>query len=167
VQAEGWRAPFYWEPAESGDWQVYTLAGMARPDPAEPVSHISYYEAAAYASWAGKRLPTEFEYETAARLHASPARDRAVRAHPASLGAERPVDQDVWEWCASAYGPYPGFRPAAGAIGEYNGKFMCSQMVLRGRSCATPPGHDRLSYRNFFPPGARWQFSGVRLAEDV
>ena len=165
VQAEGWRAPFYWEPA--GDaWQVFTLAGMRAPHDGEPVCHVSYYEAAAYAAWAGKRLPTEFEHEAASRLHGAPA-PRAARVHPAPLAGARPFDHDVWEWTASAYAPYPGYRPAAGAIGEYNGKFMVNQMALRGGSCATPPGHARASYRNFFPPPARWQFTGFRLAEDA
>ena len=168
VQAEGWRAPFYWEPAPDGGWQVFTLAGMRTPQAAEPVAHLSFYEAAAYAAWAGKRLPTEFEYEAAARLHGSaPRADRAAAMHPAPLVSDRTFDRDVWEWTASAYSPYPGFHVAAGAIGEYNGKFMVSQMVLRGRSCATPPGHERITYRNFFPPSARWQFSGLRLAEDA
>jgi ergothioneine biosynthesis protein EgtB len=168
VQAERWRAPFYWEPTSDGNWQVFTLAGMRTPMPDEPVCHVSYYEADAYAAWAGKRLPTEFEYEAARRLHGSaPRADRRVRPHPAPLGGGHAFDQDVWEWAASAYSPYPGFRAAAGAIGEYNGKFMVNQMVLRGRSCVTPTGHDRLTYRNFFPASARWQFSGFRMAEDA
>ena len=168
VRQEDWRAPFYWEAAQGGGWRVFTLAGTRPPVAAEPVSHLSYFEAAAYASWAGKRLPSEAEYEIARRLHGSaPQPDRAVRCHPAPLGEARAFDDDVWEWTASAYSPYPGFRAPAGAIGEYNGKFMVSQMVLRGRSCVTPTGHDRPAYRNFFPPAARWQFSGVRLAEDA
>jgi ergothioneine biosynthesis protein EgtB len=168
VQQEGWRAPFYWEKAPDGAWQVFTLAGTVAPLAAEPVSHVSYFEAAAFAAWAGKRLPSEPEYEVARRLHGdAPQPDRAVRCHPAPLRAARAFDQDVWEWTASAYSPYPGFRAPPGAIGEYNGKFMVSQMVLRGRSCVTPTGHDRPAYRNFFPPAARWQFSGVRLAEDA
>jgi ergothioneine biosynthesis protein EgtB len=167
VQAEHWRAPFYWEPAPDGGWQVFTLGGTRPPHPAEPVSHLSCYEAAAYAYWAGKRLPTEFEYETARRRHGSAPATRIMRCHPAPLGASGAFDHDVWEWTLSAYSPYPGYRAAAGAIGEYNGKFMSSQVVLRGRSCVTPPGHERATYRNFFPPAARWQFTGFRLAEDL
>jgi ergothioneine biosynthesis protein EgtB len=165
IQAAQYDAPAYWE--RSGDqWSTYTLHGMRPLASNEPVSHVSYYEAAAYAAWAGKRLPTEFEWEVAGRSTGGIKHwDDGVRAHP------RPVLsgflQDVWEWTASPYHPYPGYRQAAGAIGEYNGKFMVNQMVLRGRSCATPPGHHRLTYRNFFPPPARWQFSGIRLAEDA
>jgi ergothioneine biosynthesis protein EgtB len=165
LRQEGWEAPLYWEPCD-GRWQSYTLAGMRALDPAEPACHLSYYEASAYAAWAGKRLPTEFEWEVAAERDESRAGSdaEALKFHPAPL---RPgFRQDVWEWTGSAYLPYPGFRAAAGAVGEYNGKFMVNQMVLRGRSCATPPGHERLTYRNFFSPAARWQFSGCRLAED-
>jgi len=165
AQAEGWRAPFYWEERD-GLWKIRTLHGLQQPDPSEPVSHISYFEAAAYATWAGKRLPSEFEWEVAANRHGGAAGwiDQ-VRPHPRPLVAG--FHQDVWEWTGSAYLPYPGFRPSEGAIGEYNGKFMVNQMVLRGRSCATAPGHERVSYRNFFPTSARWQFSGFRLAEDL
>jgi ergothioneine biosynthesis protein EgtB len=163
VQSAGWEAPGYWQ--RHGDaWHTYTLHGLQPVCEDEPVCHISFFEAAAYAEWAGARLPTEFEWEVAARQHPGvPA--TAVRPHPAPL---RPgMTQDVWEWTASAYLPYPGYHPEAGALGEYNGKFMINQMVLRGRSCATAPGHDRPTYRNFFPPHARWQFSGLRLAGDA
>jgi ergothioneine biosynthesis protein EgtB len=163
AQANHWEAPAYWRRDGSG-WSVYTLNGLCPIRADEPVCHVSYYEAAAYAEWAGRRLPTEFEWEAAARLMGS---DAAIdypdlQSHPRPL---RPgFHQDVWEWTASAYSPYPGYRPLEGALGEYNGKFMINQMVLRGRSCATPPGHERLTYRNFFQPPARWQFSGFRLA---
>ncbi|MDB5363499.1 MAG: ergothioneine biosynthesis protein EgtB [Rhodospirillales bacterium] len=165
AQAEGWRAPAYWEERD-GTWQVRTLHGLQQPDPGEPVCHVSYFEAAAYAAWAGRRLPSEFEWEVAARRHGGAAGwiDQ-VRPHP--RGVAQGFHQDVWEWTGSAYLAYPGFRPSEGAIGEYNGKFMVNQMVLRGRSCATAPGHERPSYRNFFPTSARWQFSGFRLAEDL
>ena len=165
AQAQGWDAPGYWQPNGNG-WRTYTLHGLLPVRDDEPVTHISFFEAAAYAEWAGKRLPTEFEWETAARMQTD--RETApepVRPHPRPL---RPgLRQDVWEWTASPYVPYPGYHPEPGALGEYNGKFMINQMVLRGRSCATPPGHDRITYRNFFPAHARWQFSGIRLAEDL
>ena len=166
AQAEGWQAPFYWEDHD-GTWQVRTLHGLQAPSLSEPVCHVSYFEAAAYAHWAGKRLPSEFEWEVAARHHSGAVAGwiDQVRPHPRPL--VRGFHQDVWEWTGSAYLPYPGFRPSEGAIGEYNGKFMVNQMVLRGRSCATAPGHERTSYRNFFPTSARWQFSGFRLAEDL
>jgi ergothioneine biosynthesis protein EgtB len=163
VQQQGWEAPAYWH-REGSLWYAYTLHGLLPVRPEEPALHVSYYEAAAFAAWAGKRLPTEFEWEVAARRAAAPRR-AALRPHPRPLAAG--FSSDVWEWTASAYHPYPGFRAAAGAVGEYNGKFMVGQMVLRGRSCATPPGHERVTYRNFFPPHARWQFSGFRLAEDA
>jgi ergothioneine biosynthesis protein EgtB len=147
--AEGWEAPMYWQRGEGG-WLQYIPAGLRPVDPAAPVRHISWYEAEAFARWSGKRLPTEAEWEVAAAL--SGFRDAA------GIG---------WQWTASAYLPYPGFRPWEGAVGEYNGKFMINQMILRGGSLATPPGHTRPSYRNFFPPGARWQFSTLRLAEDA
>jgi len=163
VQAHQWEAPGYWRRDGSG-WSVYTLNGLCTVRPDEPACHVSYYEAAAFAEWAGRRLPTEFEWEAAARLmgSAEPVGHPGILAHPRPLHPG--FRQDVWEWTASAYAPYPGYRPLSGALGEYNGKFMINQMVLRGRSCATPPGHDRLTYRNFFPPHARWQFSGFRLA---
>ncbi len=165
VCEEGWSAPLYWERAGEA-WTSYTLHGPRSLHADEPVCHLSYYEACAYAAWAGKRLPTEQEWEIAAlRLGSDSTPVEPARPHPAAL--RQGFVQDVWEWTGSAYLPYPGFRPAAGAVGEYNGKFMVNQMVLRGRSCATPPGHSRPSYRNFFGPAARWQFSGFRLAEDL
>ncbi|MGE0717377.1 MAG: ergothioneine biosynthesis protein EgtB [Alphaproteobacteria bacterium] len=165
VQAQGWQAPGYWRHDEAGGWTAFTLHGDRPLAADEPVAHVSLFEAAAYAEWAGKRLPTEFEWEVAARCHGHPAAAEPARFHPRAHADG--FRQDVWEWTASAYLPYPGFRAAPGAVGEYNGKFMSSQMVLRGRSCATAPGHERPTYRNFFPPGARWQFSGFRLAEDA
>jgi len=147
VEAEGWSAPGYWDERD-GAWFNLTLAGRAPLDPAAAVCHVSYYEADAFARWAGKDLPTEAQWEVAA----------AADLIEDAFGT-------VWQWTRSAYLPYPGYRAADGALGEYNGKFMINQMVLRGSSHATPPGHARASYRNFFPPSARWQFSGVRLAE--
>jgi ergothioneine biosynthesis protein EgtB len=165
VQAGQWEAPAYWY-RNGQAWQVFTLHGLQDVRLDEPVCHVSYFEAAAYAEWAGHRLPTEFEWEVAGKLYGGGAEEqKTVRPHPRPLHAG--VRQDVWEWTASAYLPYPGYHAAPGALGEYNGKFMINQMVLRGRSCATPAGHDRLTYRNFFPPNARWQFSGLRLARDV
>lgn len=149
VQAQGWSAPLHWLDTQPGGAE-FTVQGVQPRQPHAPVRHLSYYEAAAYAEWAGARLPTEAEWEVCARLPAPPA----------------DCHGQVWQWTRSAYSPYPGFRPWAGAVGEYNGKFMVGQMVLRGSSQATPAGHARDSYRNFFPPGARWQFSGLRLAQD-
>lgn len=151
VQNEGWQAPGYWrqkDGAKAGNWHVMTLAGLKPVDPSAPVLHVSYYEAEAFARFAGKHLPSEAEWEVAAR---------------AGLLAD--AFGSAWQWTRSAYLPYPGYRAADGALGEYNGKFMVSQMVLRGSSLATPEGHERVSYRNFFYPPARWQFSGLRLAE--
>ena len=168
VLEEGWQAPLYWQ-LQSGAWSSFTLHGDAGLRLDEPVCHVSYYEACAYAAWAQQRLPTEQEWEVACSEHGGAAprgrQDHPVLVHPRPLADG--FRQDVWEWTGSAYLPYAGFRTAAGAVGEYNGKFMVNQMVLRGQSCATPPGHARPTYRNFFPPATRWQFSGFRLAEDV
>lgn len=172
MQAQRWQAPLYWESVEGG-WRVFTLAGMQPPEPAEPVCHVSYFEADAYARWAGARLPYEAEWEAAAAqmpIEGNFAEDGLLRplATPQtdSTGPHQ-LFGDVWEWTHSAYAPYPGYRAAPGAVGEYNGKFMVNQYVLRGGSFATPRSHIRASYRNFFPSGARWQFTGIRLARDT
>lgn len=155
VKANSWQAPPYWlapgDPrAPSNGWQVFGLDGVRPLDESQPVSQLSFYEAAAYAEWAGARLPTEFEWEAAA-----------------ALPGMTQLTGHAWQWTRSSYDPYPGFRPMAGAVSEYNGKFMVGQLVLRGGSLATPQGHTRPTYRNFFPPAARWQFSGIRLAKDL
>ena len=173
VQSRQWDSPAYWEQRD-GRWWTFTLHGMTEIDPHTPVCHVSYFEADAYARWAGARLPTEFEWESASAgapnagnfmddgvLHPLPPNGAAASGAPVQLFG------DVWEWTSSSYAPYPRYRPAAGAIGEYNGKFMCNQYVLRGGSCVTPASHIRATYRNFFPPDARWQFSGIRLARDI
>jgi ergothioneine biosynthesis protein EgtB len=183
VNEQRWEAPLYWEKRD-GEWWQFTLSGFRRVDPNEPVTHVSYFEADAFANWKGARLPTEFEWERAAqkqriegnfveneRFHPAPAsQDR----RPADLGRQasrqpkpNQIFGDVWEWTRSSYSPYPGYRADPGALGEYNGKFMCNQYVLRGGSCATSRSHIRATYRNFFQPEKRWQFTGIRLARDV
>ena len=170
VMNQGWQSPLYWfcEPELPGQWQQFTLSGTRPIDPDEPVCHVSYYEADAFAHWTGMRLPTEEEWETVATPLAEGDNflGGSESPHPRPAVSTNALLGDVWEWTSSAYTPYPGFRAAPGAVGEYNGKFMVSQYVLRGGCCATPPGHVRATYRNFFPPGARWAFSGVRLARD-
>lgn len=184
-ETHGWSEPFYWEKRE-GAWWVFTLGGLLPLDPAEPVVHLTWYEADAYARWAGARLPREDEWEVAARaaleagapegsfvddgrFHPAPAAlpAPAQAPDPGGPGSLRQLLGDAWEWTSSDYAPYPGYQPAPGAVGEYNGKFMTGQYVLRGGSCATSRDHLRLTYRNFFPPDAAWQFSGVRLARDL
>lgn len=162
VQAHGWRAPLYWRDDASG-WTTFTLHGREPVRTDEPLVHVSYYEADAYARWAGARLPTEEEWEVAtADPEPAPLCGRAPSSHPATPS----LYSAAWQWTRSSYSPYPGYRVAEGALGEYNGKFMCNQYVLRGSSCATSAGHTRRTYRNFFPPETRWQFSGIRLARD-
>jgi len=176
VCAAGWQAPLYWEQRENV-WLAFTTSGMRPVAPEEPVCHVSYYEADAFARWAGARLPREEEWEIAATQSPDASSQSpeganlldSGRLHPMAAPSGAGLQQmfgDVWEWTSGPYVAYPGYRPAAGALGEYNGKFMCNQMVLRGGSCATPASHVRASYRNFFPPHARWQFMGIRLAND-
>ncbi|MCD6073568.1 MAG: hypothetical protein K0Q70_451 [Rhodospirillales bacterium] len=174
VKRENWTQPIYWNEVE-GAWHEYTLAGLRPLDPGAPASHISFFEASAYAEWAGARLPSEFEWEVAARDvpldgHFADSGIFHPRAAQNGSGQDKRLRQmfgDVWEWTQSSYAPYPGFKADADVVGEYNGKFMVNQLVLRGGSCATPAGHIRASYRNFFYPQHRWQFSGLRLAEDA
>ena len=181
ICAERWSSPLYWEKRD-GEWHEFTLGGMVPVDPAAPVCHVSYYEADAFARWAGARLPREEEWESAEKqlsavgcqpsganfLESSSLTPMPEQEGEPSTVGHRPstLSGNVWQWTASAYLPYPGFRPAPGVVGEYNGKFMSGQMVLRGGSCATPASHIRATYRNFFPPHARWQFMGIRLAND-
>jgi ergothioneine biosynthesis protein EgtB len=192
IQKQNGRAPLYWE-RRDGDWHEMTLSGLQPVRAEEPVCHVSFYEADAFAKWTGARLPSEAEWEVAAaelEIRGNFAENQLF--HPKAAEAQKPgllrggnaktclfseeipnqeapqqMYGDVWEWTSSSYSPYPGYRAPAGALGEYNGKFMCNQMVLRGGSCASPVSHIRSTYRNFFPPAARWQFSGIRLAQDA
>jgi ergothioneine biosynthesis protein EgtB len=170
VQERQWRQPLYWLEQDARPLQ-FTLRGLQPRDPDQPVCHLSGYEADAYASWAGARLPTEFEWEAAARAQPYPVPGfDSAKLHPTPATGEQPLRQlygDCWQWTGSAYRPYPGFRASEGAIGEYNGKFMANQWVLRGGSCVSQQGHVRATYRNFFYPQDRWQFSGLRLARDL
>jgi ergothioneine biosynthesis protein EgtB len=164
IHEHGWETPAYWRRGD-GRWEIFTLGGWRPVTPGEPVCHVSYYEADAFARWADARLPTEHEWEAVSPSEPEAGIDLAA-LHP-TADVETSFFGQVWQWTSSAYLPYPGFRPAAGAVGEYNGKFMVNQHVLRGGSCVTPRGHTRSTYRNFFPPSSRWPFCGVRLARDV
>ena len=171
ITTEGWEAPLYWR-EEDGNWTEFTLFGERSIDHHAPVCHLSYYEAAAFAEWSGARLPTEFEWEAAASLFPVEGTfmENGKPIPPARARGDVRLKQlygEVWQWTASPYVAYPGYNAPSGAIGEYNGKFMSGQMVLRGGACATPEGHARVSYRNFYPPHTRWQFAGLRLACDV
>jgi ergothioneine biosynthesis protein EgtB len=173
VNEQNWRAPLYWIERD-GEWWNFTLSGLRKVDPSEPVTHLSYFEADAYANWAGARLPTEFEWEhAAAKIDIDGNFVESETFHPQALrtqAKDRDLAQmfgDVWEWTRSSYSPYPGYHAGPGALGEYNGKFMCNQYVLRGGSCATSRAHIRKTYRNFFQPDKRWQFTGIRLARDL
>jgi ergothioneine biosynthesis protein EgtB len=173
VNEQNWHAPLYWTERD-GEWWNFTLSGLRKIDPNEPVTHLSYFEADAYANWAGARLPTEFEWErAAAKIDIDGNFVETERFHPEALhqspreGQLAQMFGDVWEWTRSSYSPYPGYRAEPGALGEYNGKFMCNQYVLRGGSCATSRTHIRKTYRNFFQPEKRWQFTGIRLARDL
>ncbi|MEX1055939.1 MAG: SUMF1/EgtB/PvdO family nonheme iron enzyme, partial [Rhodothermales bacterium] len=169
VEENGWTEPFYWERRDES-WHVFTLAGMQSLSDHEPACHLSYFDADAYARWAGARLPTEAEWEIAsATVSVEGNFVESGRLHPTTSAGDKQLAQmygDVWEWTRSQYSPYPGYYPSPGALGEYNGKFMCNQFVLRGGSCATSVTHIRPTYRNFFPPAATWQFTGIRLARD-
>jgi len=172
VREHGWRAPLYWEQVD-GEWMAFTLGGLRKLNPSEPLCHVSFYEADAFATWAGGRLPREEEWEVAAakvKVEGNFVESGYLHPAPADGAEDAGLEQmfgDVWEWTRSPYVPYPRFKPAGGALGEYNGKFMANQMVLRGGSVATPVSHIRATYRNFFYPIARWQFSGLRLAKDA